>query len=63
MRWARHIACVREKKYIQGFVGKLKEWDYLGDLGIDGRRELKWFLNKQGMLWIGVMLSKLSSGQ
>jgi hypothetical protein len=58
MRWAGHIAHTREKRYIQGFVGKLKEWDHLVDLGIDGRRVLKWILNKQGMLWIVIMLQE-----
>lgn len=55
MRWAGHIAHIREKIYTQGFVGKLKEWDQLVDLGIDGRRVLKLILNKQGVLWIVIM--------
>jgi len=66
-RGAGHIACIREKRYVEGFLGMLKEWDHLVDLGIDGRRVLKWILNKQGMLWIVIMLqetlSELSSCQ
>ena len=46
MRWAGHITCIWEKRHIQGFVEKLKEWDHLVDLSIDGRRVLKWILNK-----------------
>jgi len=49
---------IREKRYIKGFLGKLKEWDHLVDLDIDGRRVLKWILNKQGMLWIVIMLQE-----
>jgi len=30
MRWARHIACIREKRYIQGFVEKSEGTGSLG---------------------------------
>jgi hypothetical protein len=32
---------------------KLKERDYLEDLGVDGKKILEWFLGKQGgRVWI-----------
>jgi len=47
-----------EGKEIQGFVGKLKKRYHLVDIGIDGRRVLKWILNKQCILWIVIVLQE-----
>jgi len=47
MRWAECVAGVGVKICtVQDLMGKLKETDNLGDLGIDGRI-LNWMLKKQ----------------
>jgi hypothetical protein len=46
IRWARHIVCMKDEKYLQNFwLENLKGRDYLEDLGIDGRT-LYWMLGK-----------------
>jgi hypothetical protein len=36
------------------WLGGLKEGDHLEDLGVDGRKTLRWILGKLGLgMWIG----------
>jgi len=42
MRWAGHVARVRDDKYAI-LVGKPERRNKLGDLGVDGRTVLEWY--------------------
>jgi len=47
MRWAVHVARVREWRGIyRVWWGKLRERDYFGDAGIGGRIILRWIFRK-----------------
>jgi hypothetical protein len=47
MRWAVHIAWMREGKGCTGFWwGNLRERDHWGDPGVDGRVILRWIFRK-----------------
>ena len=47
--WAGHVACIRERRgeaYTGFWWGNLRERDYLGDTGVDGRIILRWIFSK-----------------
>jgi hypothetical protein len=47
MRWAEQVARVDERRGVfRVLVGNLRERDYLGDRGVDGRIILKWIFRK-----------------
>jgi hypothetical protein len=47
MRWAGHIAHTEKREIHTGFWwGDLREGDYLGYPGVDGRIILKWIFKK-----------------
>ena len=56
MRWAGHVARMGgREEYTELWWGNLKERDYLGDPGVDGRIILRWNFRKWvvgGMDWI-----------
>jgi hypothetical protein len=46
-RWARHVACVRERRCVcKVLVGKLERKNQLEDPGVDGRIILRWIFRK-----------------
>jgi hypothetical protein len=56
MRWAGHVARMREERKLQDFGGKpRKERDHLEDQGVGGRMESEWILDRVawGGGWIG----------
>ena len=47
MRWAGHVALMGERRGVDRvLVGNLRESDYLGDPGVDGRIILRWIFGK-----------------
>ena len=58
MRWAGHVARMRERRgeaYTEFWWGNLRERDHLRDPGVDGRITLRWIFRKYdvvGMDWI-----------
>jgi hypothetical protein len=54
LRWARHVACMGEKKASKVLVEKSS--NHLEDLSIDWRLTVKWILKiYAGRVWIGLI--------
>jgi hypothetical protein len=55
MRWAGHVARIGEGKVCTGFWwGNLREGDYWGDPGVDGKIILGWIFGKWDVgVWTG----------
>jgi len=53
-----------EERCVQGFVwGNLRERDYLGDPGVDGRIILRWIFRKWDVgLWTGLSWLRIGTG-
>jgi len=64
MRWAGHVARVGRGEAYTGFWwGNLREGDYLGDPGIDGRIILRWIFRKWGVgVWTGSSWLRIGTG-
>jgi hypothetical protein len=62
MRWAGHVARIREV-YKLFWLGSLKGGDHWEDLGVDGRIKFRWILLKLGLgMWIGFILFRIGTG-
>jgi hypothetical protein len=64
MRWARYVACMgRGEAYKEFWRGNLKERNYLGDTGVDGRTILRWVFSKLDVgIWNGSSWLRIRTG-
>ena len=64
MRWAGRVARMGQRRGIyKVLVGNLRERDYLGDTGVDGRIILRWIFRKCDVgLWTGSSWLRIGTG-
>jgi len=64
MRWAGHVACVGESRFVcRVLVGKPEGKRPLEDPGVDGRILLRWIFRKWGLrTWTGSMWVRTGTG-
>jgi predicted NUDIX family NTP pyrophosphohydrolase len=48
MKWARHVACMREMRNTQKRRENLKRRDRSEEMGVDGKKISEWTFRKQG---------------
>jgi hypothetical protein len=64
MRWAGHVARMGEGRGVYRVLwGNLKERDYWGDSGVNGRIILKWIFRKYDVgVWTGLGWLRIRTG-
>jgi len=64
MRWAGHVACTGEEKGVyRVLVGKRRERDHWGDLGVDGWVILGWISRRWDVgIWTGLGWPRIEIG-
>jgi len=64
LRWAVHVVRMRERRVIyRVLVGKLRERNNLGDLGVGGRIILRWISRRWDLgIWTGSSWLRIGTG-
>jgi hypothetical protein len=48
VRWVGHVACMGEKRTTYWVLGNLKARNHFEDIGLDGRKTVKWIWKEEG---------------